>query len=330
MSDESKRPEPEITDHGEIRKSLSHLDRSISWFWWNAMVVIVLLLAALAAITPIPPVERFVLSHQLDVAAIVRGLLALMVVANTYTLYHQRHLKRFRHRLAEQMQAAIKQRSRADKFYGLAILDPLTGLYNRRFGEESLAKEIKRVERTGEDLAVIVLDLDYFKEINDQYGHAAGDLVLKEFSRRLRRAIRACDVPVRIGGDEFLVVLPECPRENVHIILSRLGSFEVMLNRQKIPVSFSIGRAQYQVCDTVQTLIQRADEVLYAEKVARPSQDNLSAEKDGPSSPKAGEGKPLDISNTGSRTAGPRAETEDGRALRILLQDAETTKSTAV
>jgi two-component system cell cycle response regulator len=113
------------------------------------------------------------------------------------------------------------------------------------------------------------MDLDHFKEINDQFGHAAGDVVLKEFSRRLKRAIRACDVPVRIGGDEFLVVLPECPRENVHIILSRLGPFEVILNHQKVIVSYSRGRAQYQVTDTPQTLLQRADEVLYAEKTAR-------------------------------------------------------------
>jgi len=167
------------------------------------------------------------------------------------------------------MQVTIQQRMRADKFYGLAILDPLTGLYNRRFGEESLQKEITRAERNNYDLAVIAMDLDYFKEINDQLGHAAGDLVLKEFSRHLRRAIRACDVPIRLGGDEFLIVLPECPKENLHIILSRLKPFEVMINRRKITVGYSRGKAQYQVGDTPQTIIQRADKSLYAEKAAR-------------------------------------------------------------
>jgi len=191
------------------------------------------------------------------------------LILNGYSLYHQRHLERFRHRLIEQMEAAVKQRVRADKFYGLAILDPLTDLYNRRYGEECLQKEITRAERHGYELAVIVMDLDNFKQINDQFGHAAGDEVLKEFSRHLKRAIRACDVPVRMGGDEFLVVLPECPRENVHIILSRLKPFEVIVNRQKIVVSYSRGRAQYQVSDTSRALIQRADELLYAEKAER-------------------------------------------------------------
>jgi diguanylate cyclase (GGDEF)-like protein len=297
MSNESKQPEPEITDHSEIRKSLNRLDRSTSWFWWNTIVVIVLLVAALVAIDPAELVARFALLHQLDLTGIVRGLLALMLVGNLYTLYHQRHLKRFRKRLADQMQAAVKQRTRADKFYGLAILDPLTGLYNRRFGEECLAKEITRAEKNDTPLAVIALDLDYFKEVNDQFGHAAGDLVLKEFSRHLRRAIRACDVPVRMGGDEFLVVLPECPRENVQIILSRLKTFELRLGRNKIPVSFSRGRAQYQVCDTVQTLIERADKTLYDEKAARPTNDKSSAGADESSLPQAREGNLLESSS---------------------------------
>jgi len=208
---------------------------------------------------------------------IVQGLVALMLISNGYMLYQHRQFKFFRQRLGQQLQTAITQRQRADKFYGLAILDPLTGLYNRRYGEECLRKEIARAERQNYDLAVIVLDLDHFKEINDKFGHAAGDLVLREFASRLKRAIRACDVPVRIGGDEFLVVLPECPRENVHIILSRLGPFEVILNRQRIVVSYSRGNAQYQVADTPHTLVQRADEVLYAEKAVRPAATARSA-----------------------------------------------------
>jgi diguanylate cyclase (GGDEF)-like protein len=268
MINDLNRPEPEVTDHQGIRQSLRHLDRSTSWFWWNTIVVIVLVLAALVALSFPMLLGSDALPH-LDVTLLVRGLLALMLISNAYTLYHQRHLKLFRHRLAEQMQVAVKQQIRADKFYSLAILDPLTGLYNRRFGEERLQEEMARAERNGDALAVIVMDLDNFKEINDEFGHAAGDLVLKEFSRRLKRGIRACDVPVRIGGDEFLVVLPECPRENVHIILSRLGPFQVIVNHRKVSVSFSRGRAQYQVGDTLQTLVERADEVLYAEKAAR-------------------------------------------------------------
>ena len=266
MISDAKRPVTEITDHQEIQQSLRRLDRSASWFWWNTVLVIVLLLVTLGALSPLKLLEQYALVHHLNVTVIVRELLALMLISNGYTLFHQRHFKLFRDRLAEQMHIGVKQRMRAEKFYGLAILDPLTGLYNRRYGEEFLQNEITRAERKNYDLAVIVVDLDNFKEINDQYGHHAGDVVLKEFSRRLKRAIRACDVPIRMGGDEFLVILPECPRENVHIILSRLVPFEVKLSGQKVMVSYSRGRAQYQPTDTPQTLVQRADEVLYAEK----------------------------------------------------------------
>ena len=259
--------EPEITDHREIEESLRLLDQTTSWFRWNTIVMIILVLAAIAEVSK-PQLVESVLP---DATALLSGLLALLLVANMYALYRQLQFKLFRKRLAEQMQVTIQHRMRADKFYGLAILDPLTGLYNRRYGEESLQKEITRAENTGTDLAVIAIDLDYFKETNDQFGHAAGDMVLKEFARHLRRAIRACDVPIRIGGDEFLVVLPECPKENVPIILSRLKPFDVKFNRERITVCYSRGRAQYQVGDTPQTIIQRADKSLYDEKAARPA-----------------------------------------------------------
>lgn len=269
MNNEPMPLEPGVAEHQEIQESLRRLDRSTVWFRWNTILMIIFLLTALAVLTLPSLVNPDGFSEDARITLILSGLLLLMTIGNAYTLYHQRHFKVFRTRLAEQMQVAIKQRIRADKFYGMAILDPLTGLYNRRFGEECLQREIARAERTSGELAVIVMDLDYFKEINDEYGHAAGDLVLREFSRHLRRAVRACDVPVRIGGDEFLVVLPECPRENVHIILSRLKPFEVILNRKKVMISYSRGRAHYEMSDTPQSIIQRADKVLYAEKAAR-------------------------------------------------------------
>jgi diguanylate cyclase (GGDEF)-like protein len=270
MNSNSMPTEPEITDHQEIEESLRLLDRTTSWFRWNTIAVIVLVFAMAAEFFE-PQQMQFVLPQQQNATVTVGGLLLLLMIANWYSLYRQRHFKVFRERLAGQMQVTIQHRMRADKFYGLAILDPLTGLYNRRFGEESLQKEITRSESSGNELAVIAIDLDYFKEINDQFGHAAGDLVLKEFARHLRRAIRACDVPIRIGGDEFLVVLPECPQDNVHIIVSRLKPFEVRFNRQRIAVFYSRGRAQYHAGDTPQTIIQRADKSLYDEKAGRPT-----------------------------------------------------------
>jgi diguanylate cyclase (GGDEF)-like protein len=204
------------------------------------------------------------------------------------SLARQRKAKSIRDELAQQMELSVKQRLRAEKLYGLSIMDPLTGLHNRRFGEDRLKEEITRAERNGDQLAVIFFDLDYFKEINDQYGHAAGDMALKEFSRKLKRAIRACDIPVRVGGDEFFVILPECPREKVDLILSRIGSPTFKFNGEMLTVRYSVGRAHYQVCDTVETLLARADEMLYEAKAsrsgahARPSAEPEPQKFDGP------------------------------------------------
>ena len=179
--------------------------------------------------------------------------------------------------LQRQLQIVAKHRVKADKLYDLSILDPLTSLHNRRFGELRLKEEIARSERTGDPLAVVLFDLDYFKEINDKFGHAAGDAALREFSRRLKRAIRACDIPVRLGGDEFLVILPECPRDKVNVIIERTGTPQIEFNGEKIHVCYSVGIAQYQYSDTSEGMLARADQVLYVKKQARPGAKTVAS-----------------------------------------------------
>jgi diguanylate cyclase (GGDEF)-like protein len=257
---------PELSDHERFGQTIIQLDRRLASNWRSTIAEITLVIATIAA----PFVLRDMsVDNHLEVICIVNGFLLLLLSCNASHLFQHHQLKHVRNRLTEQLEIAVKQRIRADKFYGLSILDPLTRLHNRRFGEERLQEEIARAERNGDPLAVVILDLDCFKEINDQFGHAAGDVALKEFSRRLRKAIRACDVPVRIGGDEFLIILPECPREKVDVILSRIGSPEVELNRGKVSVGYSVGRAQYQVNDTIKTFLGRADGILYADKAGR-------------------------------------------------------------
>jgi len=212
---------------------------------------------------------------------LVGGLLGVIWVASAITMYRQRSsLTVVRKALIEQMDAATKHSARAERFYGLSILDPLTGLFNRRFGETRLEEEIARAEGSGDSLLVMAMDFDRFKQTNDTLGHAAGDMALKEFSRRLQRAIRACDVPIRVGGDEFLVILPECPPDNLQTIISRMDSIEFVLNGKRVPVLFSYGMAQYQVNDTAEAIIKRADQRLYeikAEKKAARAADSKVA-----------------------------------------------------
>jgi diguanylate cyclase (GGDEF)-like protein len=166
----------------------------------------------------------------------------------------------------KQLEITAKDRAKTNRLYDLSILDPLTGLYNRRFGEQSLRDEVCRSINTSQCLAVVVIDLDYFKEINDKFGHAVGDLALKEFSRSVRRAIRACDTPVRL---EFLLILPDCPTDKVGVILERIGTPTIECNREKIHICYSTGIAQFEFGDTSETILTRADEVLYTKKSAR-------------------------------------------------------------
>jgi len=114
----------------------------------------------------------------------------------------------------------------AEEFLRLAMLDPLTGLHNRRFCEERLTLEMSRSQRYERALTVLILDLDGLKQINDHYGHGAGDIALKTFAEGLNRSIRGSDLAVRMGGDEFVVLLPECRLGQVQGVLSRLHPLE--------------------------------------------------------------------------------------------------------
>jgi diguanylate cyclase (GGDEF)-like protein len=188
-------------------------------------------------------------------------LAALILIFNLYTIYQQILIKRLRRQLAE-------KQGHSDILRNLAMVDPLTGLYNRRFAEQRLAAEVSRSERKGHPLTVLMLDLNNFKHINDTHGHAAGDQVLQEFAFRLNKVIRGSDLAVRLGGDEFLVLLPECTMEQLQIVLGRLGSVEVERHGQKIPVTFSAGWKQFEMGDRPHELLEKADQVLYAKKRA--------------------------------------------------------------
>jgi len=172
-------------------------------------------------------------------------------------------------RIMGTVQDVTRHRQREEELIRESILDPLTGLYNRRFCEQALAREISRASRSGNPLVVVCLDLDGLKQTNDRLGHAVGDHVIKEFARRLQKAVRGSDFAVRMGGDEFLVVLLECPSEKVQLVLNRIRDFEVEYEGTKIGVSSSYGWARYNLGDTSDELIRRADMELYANKRAR-------------------------------------------------------------
>lgn len=151
-----------------------------------------------------------------------------------------------------------------------ARVDMLTGLYNQRWMTEALSREIHLAQRTGKPLAVIVLDLDGLKFVNDTYGHAAGDSLLRHVSSRIRTALRESDAAARMGGDEFAMLLPGTDfagaGQVARRVLAALQSDAAIIRDQAFPVGASLGLAQWQSGWSVTQLLDVADRRMYDAK----------------------------------------------------------------
>lgn len=151
-----------------------------------------------------------------------------------------------------------------------ATCDSLTRLWNRAAILEILHQELDRTRRTNLPLSILMADVDHFKRVNDTYGHLAGDAVLREIAHRMRQAIRPYDGIGRYGGEEFLLVLPDCDTPGATALAERLrmavANEAIMLAEGVIPVTLSLGIATCEGSMEASTLITRADEALYRAK----------------------------------------------------------------
>src|SRR5947207_3370764 len=169
--------------------------------------------------------------------------------------------------LAQRAGPAIENARRFREARQLADLDALTGLHNRRYFHETLAREVSRAHRYGRKLALVVFDLDDFKAINDRIGHLSGDAVLAETADRVRDVVRSADVACRVGGDEFAVILPESSTADADQLYHRLlGAISNRPVGQAGRLSVSAGIAQLADDDDPTTFFERADEALYRAK----------------------------------------------------------------
>ena len=168
------------------------------------------------------------------------------------------------------MKTEIKQAM--EKMAELSTRDELTNLYNRRYFVESTEREAAGSVRYGQDLSLLMLDLDFFKQINDNHGHPAGDTVLKQTARVLGESIRQCDIACRYGGEEFAVIMPNTRLSDARIFCERLrkkiASLTVPYESKEIRFTVSIGLAQFapEFDKSINDLIKRADDGLYAAK----------------------------------------------------------------
>jgi diguanylate cyclase (GGDEF)-like protein len=157
-----------------------------------------------------------------------------------------------------------------EEIYRMTIIDGLTQIHNKRSLFETLEKELLRARRYERPLSLLMFDIDFFKRINDQYGHLAGDYVLRELARIVQDRIRRDEMFARYGGEEFVVLLPETPLNGATALAenlrARVANHGFVFQGEKIPVTISIGTALLQEDRTAADLIQRADEKLYEAK----------------------------------------------------------------
>ena len=254
---------PEVID-----QHLRDLDHRQWWLWSASVAVILLLTLGVASFAFPAMLSREENTYSFFLNQSVRALVGMVLLFSVYLIYQQLLIYRLRGQLAQQIRSLAKVENLASEVYKLAALDQLTGLYNRRSGEQRLSQEISRAQRHGRPLTILLMDLDSLKQVNDNLGHAAGDLVLKSFAERLQKAIRGSDQAVRLGGDEFMVILPECRADEVRHVLARVEGLTIEYNNEKVSCQFSRGWTDYKPGESPQDLLKRADDALYANKRA--------------------------------------------------------------
>jgi two-component system cell cycle response regulator len=183
-----------------------------------------------------------------------------------------------RHELMARVRTQIKRkrhsdylRSRLEESVELSIIDPLTGLYNRRYLESHMRTLFGEALRSGRAFSVLLADIDHFKHVNDAHGHDGGDAVLKEFSTRLRRNTRSVDLACRLGGEEFMIVMPETDLARACQVGERLRACVAAQSFQigdvSIRITASVGLATLESLEeTTDMVFKRADNALYAAK----------------------------------------------------------------
>lgn len=241
-----------------------------------AISVTAFALASLAFILGSPWNHMWWLAHAIFAAGfflLSYGVVQAFHTTQSFsTIYSQEEMMA---RLAEETQrteSALRELQRTNQtLEQLAATDPLTGAENRRRFIEHVEAQIRRVKRGGAPFSVLALDLDNFKSINDRYGHQVGDDILKAFVKKCVAAVRPFDSVARVGGEEFMVLLPETALESASIIAERVrnavASTPFESGTQRLAVTVSIGASQSGLDgDTIDEILRVADKRLYSAK----------------------------------------------------------------
>ena len=222
-------------------------------------VAIVLFGATMAGMSSLEPAV-----YEPRVEAVHFFVLSAMLVAVSFLASQ---LSTLRQRLRSQKDELAKALARIQD---LATRDELTGLVNRRYMQEVLALEHQRCMRSGHPFCVAMIDLDHFKNVNDTYGHAAGDEALRRFAAEARESIRISDVIARWGGEEFLLLMTDTRgalgRLGVERLRERIARLCMPLNGTMLQFTLSAGLAEHRAAEPMSETVARADQAVYAAK----------------------------------------------------------------
>src|SRR5256885_3375231 len=262
----------------QAESQLKGLARREWWLWFSAFWVT--LLSAVALILSFWPslflhAEHF---YNLRPNQAQWSTASLLLVFNAWMVYRQWSFRRQRRNLKQHSAsegpendfAASPDAAASSGSASSPGIDPVTGMYTRASVEPHIGKEIARAKRQNTPLSLATVHLEEFEQIAQRYGQAMSDLVLKEFVRRFKRAIRGSDFPVRVGPGDFVLVLPECGLNEVKTILNRIGPLEITSSGKRIAVAYSTGWVDYQTGDLPADLLKRAADILHLyEKAAQ-------------------------------------------------------------
>jgi diguanylate cyclase (GGDEF)-like protein len=244
---------------------LEQLGRREWWLWFSALIV-TSLSGVTFLLTSFP--SLFLSSeHLFEIRSDQArwGVLGLLLLFNLWLVYRQSLFRRLREQLTA---AAGEKPGEAAGSYDPSRRDGITGLYTRASVEQWLGKEVARARRHHTPLTVVALHLDDFSELTLRRGSAAGERILKEFAHRIQKASRGSDFGVRLGSEDFLLILPECSLREAKIVSDRLGTVEMKCDGEDVPLAYSVGWIDYKPGDVPSDLFRRAEDVLQLYKKA--------------------------------------------------------------
>lgn len=247
-----------------LKSKMEALDRRVFQLW-KTLTFLSLALTVGLGIVLLPEIVRWKSKEQ-PTTQLVAGLLVLVVLLNIY-LWKQREF------LVKAREVMLRERTRRELAEALAVVDPLTDSFNRRYMETVVAKEVSRADRLGASLVFIMIDVDNFRSVNTNFGHPAGDRILCDVAELLKQSCRLTDTVVRYGGDEFLLLLSGSSEADAHRVVQRIQHRVDQWNAnppmQGYNLGLSCGLAIYTQGARVNELIEQADRNMYEAKGAR-------------------------------------------------------------